>query len=140
MGSSRQAEKEYLRRSGAAPWERVKPFAPTSETTVVEGLRLIQDFGACVALLDPMPHHKILDLAAGGGWAAEWLQRLGLSVVAADLSSDLLAIARERLARTGRGHVVCGDAEALPFRAGTFDRVLCLNAMHHLPDLPSALR
>jgi SAM-dependent methyltransferase len=140
MASSRQAEKEYLRRSGAAPWERVKPFAPTSETTVVEGLRLIQDFGACVALLDPMPHHKILDLAAGGGWAAEWLQRLGLSVVAADLSSDLLAIARERLARTGRGHVVCGDAEALPFRAGTFDRVLCLNAMHHFPDLPSALR
>ena len=139
-GSSRQAEKDYLRRSGAAPWERVKPFAPPGETTVAEGVRLIQDFGACVALLDPMPQHRILDLASGGGWAADWLQRLGLSVVAADLSSDLLAIGRERLARSGRAHVACGDAEALPFRTATFDRVLCLNAMHHLPNLPGALR
>ena len=28
-----RAEKEYLRRSGSAPWERVKPFARASRST-----------------------------------------------------------------------------------------------------------
>ena len=139
-GTSRQAEKEYLRRSKSASWERIKPFAPSGETTLVEGLRLIQEFGACIALLDPSPHHKILDLGAGGGWASDWLQRLGLSVVASDLSFELLEIARQRLADSGRADAVCGDSEALPFRTSSFDRVLCLNTMHHMPDVGKALR
>ena len=137
--ASRQAEKEYLRRSGSDQWERLKPFAPPGSITAIEGLRLIQDFGACVALLNPSPQHRILDLGAGGGWASDWLQRLGLSVVAADLSSDLLGIAHRRLAESGGAYTVCGDSEALPFRASSFDRVLCLNAMHHMPDLGKAL-
>jgi SAM-dependent methyltransferase len=136
----RQAEKAYGQRSGSAPWERLKPFAPAGETTVAEGLHLIQDFGACVALLNPLPHHRILDLGAGSCWASDWLQRLGLSVVATDLSSDLLAVGRERLSLSGAARVACGDAEALPFRTATFDRVLCLNAMHHVPNVPRALR
>jgi len=78
---SRQAEKEYLRRAGASHWERSKPFAPPGEVTADEGLRLIQDFGVCAALLDPQPRHRVLDLAAGSCWAADWLQRLGLSEI-----------------------------------------------------------
>jgi SAM-dependent methyltransferase len=136
----RQAERAYGQRSGSARWEQLKPFAPAGETTVAEGLHLIQDFGACVALLDPLPHHRILDLGAGSCWASDWLQRLGLSVVATDLSPDLLAVGRERLSLSGAARVACGDAEALPFRTATFDRVLCLNAMHHVPDVPRALR
>lgn len=138
--ASRQAEKEYLRRSQSGHWERLKPFAPPGDTTTEEGLRLIQDFGACIALLDPSPEHRILDLGAGGGWASDWLQRLGLSVVTTDLSSELLGIARQRLAESGSADVVCGDSEALPFRTSSFDRVLCLNTMHHMPDLGKALR
>ena len=61
-------------------------------------------------------------------------------MVAVDLSSDLLAIGRDRLSQTGAARVACGDAEALPFRTAAFDRVLCLNAMHHVPDIPAALR
>ena len=94
---TRQAEKEYLRRSGAAPWERAKPFAPRSEVALSEGLHLIQEFGACVGLLDAAPDHRILDLGAGGCWVSDGLQRLGLSAVAVDLSHDLLKIGRERL-------------------------------------------
>ena len=138
--SSRQAEIAYGQRAGSAPWERLKPFVPAGETTSTEGLHLIQDFGACVALLDPLPHHRILDLAAGGCWASDWLQRLGLSVVATDLSHDLLAVGRERLTQSGPARVACGDAEALPFCTAAFDRVLCLNAMHHVPDVARALR
>jgi SAM-dependent methyltransferase len=136
---TRQAEKEYLRRSGAAPWERVKPFAPRGEIALSEGLHLIQEFGACVGLLDASPGHRILDLGAGGCWVSDGLQRLGLSAFAVDISHDLLAIGRERLSQTGPARVVTGDAEALPFPSGAFDRVMCLNAIHHVPDIPAAL-
>jgi 2-polyprenyl-3-methyl-5-hydroxy-6-metoxy-1,4-benzoquinol methylase len=138
--ASRQAEKEYLRRSKSNNWERLKPFAPPGHTTTLEGLHLIQDFGACLALLDPAPHHRILDLGAGGGWASDWLQRLGFSVVATDLSSDLLEIACHRLTESGKAHVACADAETLPFRTSSFDRVLCMNTMHHLPHSGKVLR
>jgi len=138
--NSHDAEKAYGRRAASLPWERLKPFAHPGETTVAEGVHLIQDFGACVALLDPLPHHRILDLAAGGCWAADWLQRLGLSVVATDLSYDLLAVGRDRLSQSGTARIACGDAEVLPFGTAVFDRVLCLNAMHHVPDVPRALR
>lgn len=140
MASSRAAEKAYLRRAGDSRWERLKPFAPPGEVTIAEGLHLIQDFGAAVALLDVAPHHRVLDLGAGACWAADWLQRLGVSVVAADLSLDLLAVGRERLASSGPARLACSDAEALPFRDASFDRVLCLNAMHHVPHVPAALR
>lgn len=137
--SSREAEKEYLRRAGDSRWERLKPFAPPGEIAVGEGLPLIQDFGAAVALLDVQPHHRVLDLAGGSCWAADWLQRLGVTVVAADLSIDLLTVGRSRLAASGPARVACGDAEALPFRDGAFDRVICLNAMHHIPRVERAL-
>ena len=136
---TRQAEKEYLRRSGAAPWERAKPFAPRGEIALLEGLHLIQEFGACVGLLDATPAHRILDLGAGGCWASDGLQRLGLSAFAVDISHDLLTIGLERLSQTGPARVVTGDAEALPFSSGAFDRVICLNAIHHVPDIPTAL-
>ena len=136
---TRQAEKDYLRRSGAAPWERAKPFAPRGEMALTEGLHLIQEFGACVALLDAAPDHQILDLGAGGCWVSDGLQRLGLSAVAVDISHDLLRIGRERLSQTGPVRVVTGDAETLPFASGTFDRVICLNAIHHVPEIPTAL-
>ena len=58
---------------------------------------------------------------------------------AVDISHDLLTIGRERLSRTGPARVVTGDAEALPFSSGAFDRVMCLNAIHHVPHIPTAL-
>jgi len=128
-----------LRRSGAAPWERAKPFAPRGEVALREGLHLIQEFGACVGLLDADADHQILDLGAGGCWVSDGLQRLGLSSVAVDLSHDLLTIGRERLSRSGPARIVTGDAEALPFVSGAFDRVICLNAIHHVANIPAAL-
>ena len=28
-----------------------------------------------------------------------------------------------------------GDMERLPFRSGAFDKAICLNALHHVPDM-----
>jgi hypothetical protein len=50
----------------------------------------------------------------------------------------MLSLGRTRL--TGEHPwVVAGDLEQLPFPAGTFDKAYCLSAIHHIPDIPSAL-
>jgi SAM-dependent methyltransferase len=141
---SKQAEKDYLRRSGSLAWERVKPFAPPATDTLRESLRLVHDFAVAVNALDATPGHRILDLGAGACWTSEWLHRLNLSVVSVDIAREMLKVGQGRLARqfnaSATADLVNADLEALPFQAGSFDRALCLNALHHVPDAAVALR
>ena len=135
---AKQAEKEYARKSGSLPWERTKPFAPAGHDMVGESAALIRDFGVMLACLAPAPGERVVDLGAGSAWCSEWLQRLNIDVVAVDLSLDLLNVGRERLPRPDR--VVAGDLENLPFADSAFDAAVSLNAFHHVPDIPRALR
>ena len=135
---SKQSEKEYLRRTAGGAWERLKPFSPPGTSTLGDSAALIQDFAAALHHLPPSPDDLILDLGAGACWCSDWLQRLNLHTVAVDISVDMLHLGRSRL--TGpRPWVVAGDLERLPFAAGTFDKAYCLSAIHHIPDIPSAL-
>jgi ubiquinone/menaquinone biosynthesis C-methylase UbiE len=135
---SKQSEKDYLRRTAGGAWERLKPFSPPGSSTLDDSAALIQDFAAALRHLPPSPDDLILDLGAGACWCSDWLQRLNLRTVAVDISVDMLRLGRTRL--TGpRPWVVAGDLECLPFAAGTFDKAYCLSAIHHIPDIPSAL-
>ena len=58
--------------------------------------------------------------------------------MAVDISSDMLRAARSRPGTTIRA--VAGDLESLPFRAGVFQKAICLNAIHHVPDIAKAVR
>jgi ubiquinone/menaquinone biosynthesis C-methylase UbiE len=51
------------------------------------------------------------------------------------------AMLRENARKSAQARVVraCADAEHLPFRAGTFDHVLCFGVLPHFADLPAAL-
>jgi SAM-dependent methyltransferase len=135
---AKQAEKDYARLAGSLPWERTKPFAPAGHDMVGESAALIRDFAVMLACLAPVPGETILDLGAGSGWCSEWLQRLNVNAVAVDLATDMLRVARERLPRPG--NVVAGDLERLPFRSASVDAAVCLNAFHHVPGMPLALR
>ena len=137
-GNSKQAEKEYLRKSGSGAWERVKPFSPAGEHTLDESIRLIHDFAVAAHALELRPGHQVLDLGVGAGWTTEWLRRLNVKVVAVDIAHDMLSVGRQRVPSPAR--LVAGDLEVLPFMPGSFDRALCLNALHHLADPGAALR
>jgi SAM-dependent methyltransferase len=134
---SKQHEKDYLKRTGVADWDRLKPFAPPGRDTVEESVALIHDFAVALRFLAPTPADRLLDLGAGACWCSDWLERLNLRAVSVDIAHDMLALGRTRLRDPRR--LVAGDMERLPFASGSFDKAICLNALHHVPDIPAAL-
>ncbi|WP_281195478.1 class I SAM-dependent methyltransferase [Halorubrum sp. F4] len=80
------------------------------------------------------PIDRLLDVGGGSGRASAALT--GPDVTVVDVSSGML-----RRARNARGlSAVAGDAGRLPFRDGSVDAVMVVDAFHHLPDREAALR
>lgn len=89
--------------------------------------------------------HRVLDVAAGTGNAAIPAALAGASVVACDLTPELLETGQALAAQRGaelEWHEA--DAEALPYADGEFDTVLsCVGAMfapHHQASAQELLR
>lgn len=72
---------------------------------------------------------RILDLGCGTGAMSARLRRFG-TVVSADFSPLALDFCRRR----GLTRLCAADAMRLPFASGSFDAVVALDVMEHLPD------
>ncbi len=93
---------------------------------------------------------KILDLGCGFGRHAFEAARRGANVVALDAGRDevegvaatFAAMVEAGELSTENLHVasVQGDALALPFPDGTFDRVICSEVLEHIPNDVGAMR
>jgi SAM-dependent methyltransferase len=93
---------------------------------------------------------RILDLGCGFGRHAYEAARRGAHVVALDAGHDeVVGVASTFAAMLEAGEisnertkagVVQGDALALPFADGTFDRVICSEVLEHIPDDEGAMR
>jgi ubiquinone/menaquinone biosynthesis C-methylase UbiE len=79
---------------------------------------------------------QILEIGYGTGHWLAFLQALRVSVTGLDFSAGMLAQARRHLPGIP---LIQGTAERLPWRAQSFDRVFCINALHHFPDKPAFL-
>jgi SAM-dependent methyltransferase len=99
--------------------------------------------GDLVAGLGPMlaeacalgPGKRVLDVAAGCGNASIPAARTGASVVACDLTPELLEAGRERAVAGGvELEWVEADAEELPFADGEFDTVMSCIGVMFAPD------
>lgn len=85
---------------------------------------------------------RLLDLGCGGGRHAYEAMRRGARVTALDASEaelkDVSTLMGELTrhddgAKDGTGAVVCADALSIPFRDGTFDRVIAAEVLEHVP-------
>lgn len=80
---------------------------------------------------------RVLDICCGPGMLAAGALERDAEAVGLDFSAQAVELAR-RLVPKGRFQQ--GDAQALPFSAGSFDAVLCGYGVMHLPEPAAALR
>ena len=85
---------------------------------------------------------RVLDVATGGGHTAAAFGAFSPSVIATDLTLPMLRAAHEFVVARSLPAVrfLAADAEALPFRGGSFGVVTCRLAAHHFPELLPPLR
>ena len=96
---------------------------------------------ALLALLEPAPNERVLDLGCGPGVLAPAIARAGGRYTGVDSSSRLIAFARRHHAASGQ--FLHGDATALdvvpPLRAASFDAVTFLLSIQDIDPLDGAL-
>jgi len=85
------------------------------------------------------PSSRLLDVGCGpGGVAIRMARRTGCEVVGVDLHERAIENARAAAIRAGlaqRTRFEIQDAgRPLPFRPGSFDAIVCIDAVNHLPD------
>jgi SAM-dependent methyltransferase/glycosyltransferase involved in cell wall biosynthesis len=103
------------------------------------GFRYLFNFMVVAKSLGLKPGDEVLDFGAGSCFVSELLNRFGYATVAFDIDQEVLAIGQERLGLDPRcdrerARFIAGDGMRLPFRDESFDGIICMNALHHMPD------
>jgi ubiquinone/menaquinone biosynthesis C-methylase UbiE/glycosyltransferase involved in cell wall biosynthesis len=128
-----------------APYNREHALRfPLSFNNHDVGFRYLFDLMVVAKSLDLRPGAEVLDFAAGSCYVSELLNRLGYFTVAYDLDAEILALGRERFTLDSRcdpdrTRFVVGDGTCLPFPDESFDGIICMNALHHMPDYRATL-
>ena len=81
---------------------------------------------ALANFLGDRPLHRVLEVGCGTGYWLSALAGKALTIAGVDRSAQMLARAR------GSGaSLVRASAEEVPFVDASFDRIVCINALHH---------
>lgn len=89
------------------------------------------------------PESRVLDIPAGTGRLTVPLAKTGATVVGADISANMLRVAKSKRERpSDRAYFAQGSGTELPFRDDTFDAVISFKFFHLIPNerKPSFLR
>ena len=82
-----------------------------------------------LGLLSPSPGSLLLDVGGGTGRVATALRGMVKNVYVVDVSDGMLRRAQ------GKGlSTVCALAESLPIPSGSIDRIIMVDALHHVVD------
>ncbi len=83
---------------------------------------------------------RVLDVGCGPGFWARLLIPMGAIYSGVDISPRSVALANRSLALFGlKGSIQVGNAEALDFPDGHFDRVISEGVIHHSPDTQACI-
>ena len=86
---------------------------------------------ALIAFVAEHSDQRVLEVGCGTGHWLRSLDGAGIRVTGADASARMLAHARVKAPRAA---LVQAAAERLPWTSESFDRVFCINALHHFQD------
>ena len=126
-------------------WDEKGPFRPLHQInptrlTYIRD-RLCAHFGRDPKAPPSLTGLSILDIGCGGGLVAEPLARLGAAVTGIDPARETIAAAENHA--NGGGLDIAYEAttaEALADAGKTFDAVLLLEVVEHVPDVPAFLK
>ncbi|HRJ68626.1 MAG TPA: bifunctional 2-polyprenyl-6-hydroxyphenol methylase/3-demethylubiquinol 3-O-methyltransferase UbiG [Beijerinckiaceae bacterium] len=84
---------------------------------------------------------QVLDIGCGAGLLSEPLARMGAEVTGVEPAEETIAVARSHADESNLSiRYVCGLADDLVSQAETFDVVLAMEVVEHVPDVPAFLR
>jgi SAM-dependent methyltransferase len=112
-----------------------KPFTAFDETP-----QLLVNFAIILQGLDLCPGLTVLEFGAGTCWASHWLTQLGCRVIAVDVSPTALKIGAKLyetqppFGEMQPPQFVVFDGQRLPLPDASVDRIMCLDAFHHVPN------
>jgi 2-polyprenyl-6-hydroxyphenyl methylase / 3-demethylubiquinone-9 3-methyltransferase len=133
------AEIERFARIAGEWWDPKGKFAPLhrlgpARMTYLRD-RLATHFERKLPAAKPLAGLRVLDIGCGGGLVSEPLARLGATVTGIDPGADNIAAARAHAATSGLDiDYRCTTAEDIVAVGTTFDAVLCLEVVEHVPD------
>ena len=100
-----------------------------------ESLQVVRDWASSAR------YARAVDVATGTGFTAFTIAPFADSVVASDLTPEMIAETRKLASERGVTNVVCAlaAAEDLPFADASLDLLTCRIAPHHFMDLRKAI-
>ena len=102
--------------------------------------RMTAQFGARAEGLRVLQGLTVLDIGCGGGLVCEPMARLGAKVTGLDPSQETISAARTHAEAQGLDiDYRVGRVEELAAAGASFDAVLCLEVVEHVPDVAAFL-
>ena len=132
---------EYFRQHDDLVVYLSKPFSNAEEAS-----DLLIAFSQVVTGLNAPYGADVLDFGAGTCWSTRCLTQMGYAVTATDVSATALEIGREMFRRLPVvGHhmppeFLVFDGRRFDLPDASVDRIVCLNAFHHVPNPADVLK
>ena len=126
---------EYFARETDWTYYLAKPFGSIDETP-----QLLINLAVTLQGLALFRGASVLEFGAGTCWASRYLTQLGCRVIAVDVSPTALAIGQELYRRQPvsgeqpEPQFLLWDGMKLELPDQCVDRVMCLDALHHVPN------
>jgi 2-polyprenyl-6-hydroxyphenyl methylase/3-demethylubiquinone-9 3-methyltransferase len=121
------------------PFRQLHRINPVRLTYIRD--QLCQRFGRDAKQAGSLAGLSVLDIGCGGGLVCEPLARLGASVTGIDPAAENMAAAKAHASAAGLSiDYQVATAEELAVRGQSYDAVLLLEVVEHVPDVPAFIK
>jgi ubiquinone/menaquinone biosynthesis C-methylase UbiE len=91
--------------------------------------------------IDIKPNQNFLEIGCGSGPVSKHIsEKYKIKVVGTDVDEDQIEFAKENTRSLKNINFLIADATNLPFEDKSFDIILSINVLHHIPNWMDALR